>query len=96
MAKYKYDQKIEQIWEQADHCNCGVGGSDGCNPNNHRLCGICYKPIFYGAHESVISQRNSRGAWNIDHKIPLSKGGTDKNSNLQAVHISCNRWKGNS
>lgn len=93
MAKYKYDQKIEQIWEQAAPCNCGI---DSCNPNNHRLCGICHKPIFYGAHESVINQRNSRGAWNIDHKIPLSKGGTNKNSNLQAVHILCNSQKGNS
>ena len=93
MAKYKYDEKTEQIWERAAHCDCGYRD---CHPNNHRLCAICHEPIFYGAHESVINQRNSRGAWNIDHKRPLSKGGTNKNSNLQAVHISCNRWKGNS
>lgn len=92
MAKYKYDNKTEQVWEKAPYCHCGF---QDCNPNNHRLCGICGEKILYGSHESVHNQRNSMYAWNIDHIIPTSRGGKNNTSNLQAVHIKCNRDKGN-
>lgn len=92
MAIYKYSNKIEAVWENADHCSCG---SNDCHPNNHRECGICHETIFYGSHESVRNQVNSRGAWNLDHIKPNSLGGSNEIKNLQAVHICCNRWKGN-
>lgn len=92
MAKYKYNNKIEQVWDKAFYCNCGY---QDCSVNNHRLCSICRETIMYGSHESVISQRNSWYAWNIDHKKPISKGGKDNIDNLQAVHIRCNREKNN-
>ncbi|WP_033379079.1 HNH endonuclease [Mesomycoplasma moatsii] len=91
MAICKYREKTERIWEQANYCFCGF---EDCNPNNHRLCGICGAKILYGSHESVQSQNNSRYSWNVDHIIPRSKGGTNKLNNLQAVHIRCNRSKG--
>ena len=92
MAIIKYDKKTESCWEKAEHCNCN---SKDCHPNSHRLCGICGKKILYGSHESVISQRNSRYAWNIDHIIPKSCGGSNNIDNLQAVHVECNRNKSN-
>lgn len=92
MAKIKYNEKIEKIWDKARYCYCGA---EDCNPNNHRLCSICGYKILYGSYESVESQRNSRYAWNVDHIIAKSRGGTNKISNLQAVHIYCNHNKSN-
>lgn len=92
MAIYKYSNKVEKVWGNADHCSCG---SNDCHPNSHRECGICHETIFYGSHETVQNQRNSRGAWNLDHIIPISRGGSNQIKNLQAVHIFCNRSKGN-
>jgi 5-methylcytosine-specific restriction endonuclease McrA len=49
-----------------------------------RICGICKKPM---------------NAWGkdvqLDHRIPLSKGGTEDESNLQMTHRYCNQRKGN-
>lgn len=92
MSKRKYNNEAEAAWNNANECDCG---DSDCHPNNHRKCYICGKKMVYGAHESVESQRNSSCAWNVDHKIPLSKGGTNKKSNLIAVHVRCNRKKGN-
>ena len=33
--------------------------------------------------------------WNIDHIIPISKGGKTVYYNLKATHIKCNLEKGN-
>lgn len=90
MAIYKYKNKTEEVWEKAPYCNCN--GND-CHPNAHRLCSLCGGTILYGSHESVKSQRNSRFAWNVDHIVPLSRGGKNNIDNLQAVHIRCNRSK---
>jgi len=45
------------------------------------LCGICKKPLdLFGI--------------DFDHIVPLSKGGTHTNDNIQATHAYCNRSKG--
>lgn len=44
------------------------------------ICGICKKPMYY--HEC-----------DVDHIIPISKGGEDRAGNKQATHIDCNREK---
>lgn len=31
----------------------------------------------------------------FDHKLPISKGGTDETENLQLAHAHCNQEKGN-
>ncbi len=93
MAKYKYSDIIEAVWDSAPYCFCGY---EDCSVNNHRLCSICRNTILYGSHESVKSQRNSWYSWNIDHIKAKSKGGTNNIDNLQAVHIRCNRNKANS
>ncbi|MCU4677647.1 HNH endonuclease [Catenovulum sp. 2E275] len=37
-----------------------------------------------------------RGAWEVDHSIPISKGGSNHLNNLFPACIPCNRKKGNS
>lgn len=46
-------------------------------------CPICGKAIPQG-----------KGASHTDHRLPRSRGGTDDESNIQAVCASCNRRKG--
>ena len=84
--------KKDAAWENCNECDCG---DNDCHPKNHRMCGICGnqrnkyyydRRIMYGS----FGDRNSRYGWNIDHKKPKAKGGTDKNSNLRATHIECN------
>lgn len=35
----------------------------------------------------------ARAAWEVDHGIPLSRGGTDYLRNLWAICVECNREK---
>lgn len=54
------------------------------------FCHICHDKLNflnYGFH-------GSKGAWEVEHSIPKSKGGSDNLNNLYAAHISCNREKG--
>jgi len=44
------------------------------------LCGGCRLPLG--------------GSFHIDHRVPLSRGGTGDRSNLQAMHPRCNLSKG--
>jgi RNA-directed DNA polymerase len=39
---------------------------------------------------------NSNDPWEIDHEIPLARGGTNHLSNLKLSHRSCNRDKADS
>lgn len=43
-------------------------------------CAICGKPVKFKK-------------MTVDHKIPISKGGTNDLSNLQLAHLTCNRAK---
>ncbi len=55
-------------------------------------CHICRKRLAlrnYGLE-------GERGAWEIEHSNPRSKGGTDRLNNLYAACISCNRAKSDS
>ncbi len=92
MAKIKYDKWIQEAWEDAKECRCDKCGGDR---NQHRICPLCGKPMQYGCHESIKDQQTSKYAWNVDHIIPLSRGGEDKRKNRQAVHIKCNCKKAN-
>ena len=46
------------------------------------ICAICGKPIY-------------KTNYTVDHILPLSRGGTNAQKNLRAVHEKCNKLKGN-
>lgn len=54
-------------------------------------CHICWKKISY----SNFGSNGKRGAWEIEHSVPKSLGGTDNLNNLFPAHIYCNRHKSN-
>lgn len=82
--------KKEIAWKNAPHCECG---EYDCNPNNHKICYLCHEIMLKCAHQD--KQPKSKFSWNIDHINPKAIGGTSKNSNIIAVHVSCNSNKGN-
>jgi len=45
------------------------------------LCGICMMPV------------DPKSSWEVDHIIPLAKGGVHSYDNVQLAHRSCNRRK---
>lgn len=55
-------------------------------------CHICRKQLSFSNY-GVIGRR---GAWEVEHSVPRSKGGQDHLNNLYAACISCNRIKGDS
>lgn len=54
-------------------------------------CYICGKEMTYSDETNISDSKRP----SLDHVKPKSKGGTDYPSNIRAVHISCNKSKGN-
>lgn len=54
-------------------------------------CACCRKQLSYSNYGSF----GRRGAWEVDHRVPLSHGGSDNLRNLRPMCIPCNRAKGN-
>ncbi len=52
-------------------------------------CHLCCKKLSF----SNYARYGSRGAWEVEHSVPLSKGGTNHLNNLYPACISCNRYK---
>lgn len=52
-------------------------------------CEYCTKLLAW----SNYGLRGRRGAWEVDHSVPVSHGGTDHLNNLFAACIPCNREK---
>ena len=53
-----------------------------------------YRKDAYGneIYKASYGKQSEKG-WEVDHKHPVSKGGTDSNKNLQAVQWKENRAK---
>ena len=74
--------KIDKTWEKATPIK-------GKNPEVYRkdVEGNIIRKPSYGTKGEY--------GWEIDHKNPVSKGGTDNPRNLQPLHWQENRKKGN-
>jgi hypothetical protein len=55
-------------------------------------CHICRKKLAFKNYGCI----GARGAWEVEHSRPKSRGGTNRLNNLYAACISCNRSKNNS
>ena len=54
-------------------------------------CHLCHKKLAFKNYGAI----GTRGAWEIEHSKPRSKGGTDHLNNLYSACIKCNRQKSN-
>jgi len=76
------DERVQEVWEQGKK----IPGKD---PNRYRedaVGNLIYRPS-YG--------KNSEMGWEVDHKKPVDKGGTDNLRNLQPLQSNENKEKGN-
>jgi 5-methylcytosine-specific restriction endonuclease McrA len=54
-------------------------------------CHVCRKKIAWRNYGRI----EKRGAWEVDHSVPRSKGGSDHMNNLFPACVPCNRSKSN-
>ncbi|UPR33820.1 HNH endonuclease [Vibrio cyclitrophicus] len=75
-------KQIEAVWEKASTIR-------GKNPNQ-------YRRDAYGneIYKAAYGTQGTKG-WEVDHKNPRSKGGSDSTRNLQALQTAENRKKSN-
>src|SRR5947209_9274613 len=53
-------------------------------------CRYCGKQLAWSNYGRV----GDRGAWEVDHSVPVSRGGTDYLRNLWPACVACNSEKG--
>ena len=52
-------------------------------------CHLCHGKMSFTNYD----RPGRKGAWEVEHSVPRSKGGTDHGNNLFGAHITCNREK---
>ena len=57
-------------------------------------CYLCDMPINFNVSGAVNSNPQWHSGFNIDHFIPVSKGGPDTLENVRPSHAWCNQSKG--
>ena len=75
-------ERVEEVWEKAKKI-------PGKNPDDYRrdAAGNVIRRSSYG--------KDSEMGWEVDHKRPVDKDGTDNLRNLQPLQTDENREKGN-
>lgn len=58
--------------------------------STHGRCHLCGKTLY----RANYALQGERGAWEVEHSVPRSMGGTDTLRNLKPACIACNREKG--
>lgn len=53
------------------------------------VCQICFKPVNPKSIDPFDPQRVT-----LDHRLPISLGGSHTKTNLQTAHMTCNASKG--
>lgn len=81
MSKFTQKQ-IQQVWEKGDV----IPGKD---PDRYRIDAYGNE-IFRNSYG-----KDSPMGWQVDHKHPVSKGGSDQIRNLQPLQSAENKRKGN-
>lgn len=56
-------------------------------------CACCKKQLAFGNYGINAFREGRRGAWEVDHRVPVSRGGSDNLRNLQPMCVPCNRAK---
>ncbi len=74
--------QVNTVWSKARIDN-------SFNPGQFRR-DVCGNLIAYRDYGNT----NSQYGWEIDHKLPVAKGGNDEINNLQALQWQANRRKG--
>jgi len=77
------DDDIDWAWEKAQK----VRGKDPDLYRRDEAGNGLYKPSY-----GVLGEKS----WEIDHRNPLAKGGTDHRRNLRVLQTKANRDKGDS
>jgi hypothetical protein len=54
-------------------------------------CHLCHSTLA----RKNYGKPGQRGAWEVEHSVPRSKGGTDHPNNLYPACVGCNREKSN-
>ncbi|MBF2754999.1 MAG: HNH endonuclease, partial [Gammaproteobacteria bacterium AqS3] len=73
--------KVDAVWEKGRAIR-------GYDPDKWR-CDMCGKVMKH----SEYGNTNSEYGWELDHIVPVSRGGSDELSNLQPLHWKTNREK---
>ena len=81
MANGMDHQTLSAVWAKAS----AVPGYD-MNVSRKDVCGAWIAWRDYG-------NRDSQYGWEVDHVLPVAKGGTDKLSNLRPLHWQNNARK---
>jgi hypothetical protein len=74
----------EEVLSEKKHQRKELKGLKNKVKKRHKMCYICKKPF------------NAENKPTLEHKIPLSKGGSNREDNLVASCLECNRKKGDS
>jgi len=59
------------------------------------ICHICLEEIDLTAPQHPMGGEGWEKGLQLDHVLPLSKGGNDKIENIRPAHVKCNILKGN-